>query len=115
MTDVTKKDKLSLSDGGELICILTVPVCEKFPQINDFYTKVQELCHTFCTQKLPSLLPSAKNTYRYRLSCKLCEKGENITVTLSVALSDLTERKMFQKHSETHLWQNGMLKKRKVK
>ena len=117
MTDVnihneTKKEKIPLSDSGELIFILTVPVCEEILQINDFYAKVQELCYAFCTQKLPALLPSQKSVYRYRLSSKLCSEGEDVTVILTITLSDLTERRQLIKHLETHLWRDGVLRKR---
>ena len=116
MTDEIKKEKIRLSDGGELISVLTVPICENFPKMNNFYLKIQNLCHSYCTQRLPSLLPSSKNTYRYRLSCKaIFDEEDVVTVTLSVTLSDLTNRRQLQKTSETHVWENDNLRKRMKK
>ena len=115
MTEETKKEKIPLTDGGELVCVLTVPTFEEFPKMTDFYSKLRSLCYDRCTQKLPSLLPSQKNTYRYRLSFKCGSDGDAVTVTLSVTLSDLTDRRQLQKHLETHIWKNGVLRKRTYK
>lgn len=108
----TRKQSFPLGEKGGIDYVALLPRFDRQNDINDFYSKISDKCEEFCKSKLPSLLSSAECIYRYRLSCT-CETSEQgIMVKINITLTDRTNRRALEKYSETHIWQNGMLRKR---
>lgn len=109
----TKKEKIFLSSGAEIAYVATLPECDALPQMSAFYKKAEESCRRYCAEKLPSLLPSQTDQYRYRLSCKDVCENDRVTVTLTVTLTDRTSRQTVEKYEEAHIWKDDLIIKRR--
>jgi len=99
----------------------SLPQSENNCRLLEFYKQIAALCRAFCEKKLlPSLIAREENdafphNWRYRFTVSVKNHFEKILVTVSVSLTDVTNRRFVYKTSQDHLWDsqgNYMLRKK---
>ena len=106
---VTEKQKIKLSERGELSVIITVPHIEGWEDMNGFYEKMAENCGKFCRDSLPGALSATGHSYRYRLSSEAVAEDRAVRVNIRVTLIDRSRGEVIEKQEICHLWRYGML------
>ncbi len=93
-----------------LIFSSSLPKADDTCRLTEFYGDIAKLCRDFCEKRLlPSLIAREENdasphSWRYRLTVSSERLSEEILVTVSVALTDVTDRRSLYKTSQRHIW-----------
>lgn len=102
-------DTIALPESS-LLCFIDIPRAEGAKKFNNFYEKISERCIKYCKGKLAARLSDrdGAHTYSYRVSCKIRKTEADVTVTLTICLSDRSAFKTLARHTQTHLWNSKL-------
>ena len=109
MSFFTEREKIILSGGGELNCVITMPKSETLKGLNRFYAGICERCMKFCENELKPSFDSSSHFYSYRVHSQADTQRDRITVLMRVTLTDRSAAHTVERTETTHVWRYGML------